>query len=147
MKNIYFVFSSFLILSLFTNCGSNKDLQERVPVQFQDVYTTTGSSGLELHIPITVIQDNKISLDSVYFRGMKSPLVQSEEFPNEYVAQFNVTDSEMVMSGDPREEYGNKAPQRAEKIPFDIERDEAILVFSQNNKTKYYKLTDIRDRK
>lgn len=146
MKNIYLLFSGILVLSLFASCGSNKDLQERIPVQFQDVYTTTGSSGVELHIPVTVIQDNRVSLDSVYFRGMKSPLVQSEEFPKEYVANFNIKDLEMVMSGDPREEYGNKAPQKPEESPFDIERDEAILVFSQNNKTKYYKLSGITDR-
>ncbi|MDT0689646.1 hypothetical protein RM549_07605 [Salegentibacter sp. F188] len=147
MKHIYLLFNTILVFSLFTNCGSNKGLQEGAPAQFQDVYTTTASSGLKLHIPVAVIQDNQISLDSVYFRGMKSPLVQNEELSNEYVAQFNTKDSEVVMSSDPREEYGNKAPQRAEKSPFDIERDEAILVFSQNNKTKYFKLTGITDGK
>ncbi|MDT0649275.1 hypothetical protein [Autumnicola edwardsiae] len=145
MKHIYLIFSSILIFSFFTNCGGNKGLQDRAPAKFQAVYTTTENSRLNLHIPVTVIQDSRISLDSVYFRGMKSALVQNEELPNKYVAEFNIKDSEMVMSSDPREEYGNKAPQKPEKSPFDIESDEAILVFSQNNQKKYYKLSDITD--
>jgi hypothetical protein len=48
-----------------------------------------------------------------------------------------------IMSSDPVEENKNRVPQKTEKIPFELEEDEAILVFSQNNKTKYYKLTGI----
>ncbi|MDT0685481.1 hypothetical protein [Autumnicola psychrophila] len=147
MKHIYLFFSTIIFLGFFTNCGSKKDLQEYAPAQFLDAYTTTGSTGLELHIPFTVIQENQISLDSVYFRGMKSPLLQNEEIISEYVAKFHIKDPQMVMSGDAREEYGNKAPQRAEKSPYEIERDEAILVFSENNKTKYYKITGITEGK
>ncbi|MDT0647201.1 hypothetical protein RM545_10920 [Zunongwangia sp. F260] len=146
MKHIYFIFSSILIFSFFTNCGGNKGLQEHAPTKFQDAYTTMENSKLNLHIPVTVIQDSRISLDSVYFRGMKSALVQNEELPNEYVAEFNIKDSETVMSADPREEYGNKAPQKPQESPFDIESNEAILVFSQDNQRKYYKVSDITDR-
>ncbi|MDX1426213.1 MAG: hypothetical protein R3206_00150, partial [Salegentibacter mishustinae] len=73
MKKLLFLFSSIFALILITGCGSNKELQERAPAQFQDIYCTQGENGLDLHIPVAVIQDNRVSMDSVYFRGMKSP--------------------------------------------------------------------------
>jgi hypothetical protein len=142
MKNFLFFFSSLLVLSLVTGCGSKKKLQENAPAQFQDIYYTQGENGLDLHIPVVAIQDERVSLDSVYFRGMKSPLVQDNEQTNLFTANFG-TNGMSIMSSDPAEENKNRVPQKAEKMPFELEDDEAILVFSQNDKTKYYKLTGI----
>lgn len=145
MKKLLLLFSSIFVLSLVIACGSNKELQERAPAQFQDVYYTAGENGLDLYIPVAVIQDNRISLDSVYFRGMKSPLVKDSEKPNLFTANFS-TNGMKIMSSDPAEENKNRIPQKSEKVPFEIEDDEAILVFSQNEKTKYYKLTGIEEQ-
>ena len=145
MRKLLFLFSSIFALGLVTGCGSNKELQERAPAQFQDVYYTQGENGLELYIPVAVIQDNRVSLESVYFRGMKSPLVKDNEKTNLFIANFS-TNGMDIMSSDPAEENKNRVPQKPEKMPFDIEDDEAILVFSQNNKTKYYKLTGIQEQ-
>lgn len=129
-------------MSLVTSCGSNKELQERAPAQFQDIYYTENENGLDLYIPVAVIQENMVSMDSVYFRGMKSPLVRDSEQTNLFIANFS-TGAMDIMSIDPAEENKNRLPQRTEKVPFEIQDDEAILVFTQNNKTKYYKLTGI----
>ena len=134
------------MLVLFASCGSNKDLQERAPAQFSEVYYTYDSNGIELNIPVTSIQDQRISLDAVYFHGMKSTLMQSEEKPNLYVANFRMGSGDMVMHEDPKEEYGNKPPQLPEKSPFSIDDDEAILVFTQDDQIKYYKLTGIVEK-
>lgn len=145
MKKLLFLFSSIFALSLITGCGSNKELQERAPAQFQDVYYTQGENGLDLHIPVAVIQDNRVNLESVYFRGMKSPLVQDSEQTNLFTANFS-TNGMDIMSSDPAEENKNRVPQKPEEVPFEIEDDEAILVFTQNDKTKYYKLTGIQEQ-
>ena len=50
------------------------------------------------------------------------------------------------MDVDPKKEYGNKMPQMPEESPFKIDQDEAILVFGQNEKTKFYKLTGIVEK-
>jgi len=94
---------------------------------------------------VAVIQDNRVNLESVYFRGMKSPLVQDSEQTNLFKANFS-TNGMGIMSSDPAEENKNRVPQKPEDVPFDIEDNEAILVFSQNNKTKYYKLTGIEEK-
>lgn len=146
MNNALQFAAGIFMLVLFASCGSNKDLQERAPAQFNEIYYTYNSNGIELNIPVSSIQDQRISLDAVYFHGMKSPLKQSEEKPNLYVANFRMGSGDMVMHEDPKEEYGNKPPQLPEESPFSIDEDEAILVFTQDEKIKYYKLTGIVEK-
>ncbi|HKJ48187.1 MAG TPA: hypothetical protein VJ973_03815 [Christiangramia sp.] len=146
MTKILFFFAAIFTLALFASCGSNKDLQERAPAQFSEVYYTYNSDGIELNIPVVSIQDQLISLDAVYFHGMKSALNKSEEQPNLYVANFRMGMGDTVMHEDPKEEYGNTPPQLPEESPFSIEKDEAILVFTQGDNIKYYKLTGIVEK-
>ncbi|MDX1542847.1 MAG: hypothetical protein R3214_02800 [Christiangramia sp.] len=146
MKNALHLLAGVFILTIFASCGGNKDLQARIPAQFSEVYYTYNSNGIQLNIPVTSIQDQRISLDAVYFHGMKSDLRKSEEKPNLYVADFRMGSSDMVMHEDPKEEYGNQPPQIPEKSPFNIEDDEAILVFTQNDVVKYYKLAGIVEK-
>ncbi|MGM0933611.1 MAG: hypothetical protein ACQEWD_09225 [Bacteroidota bacterium] len=145
MKAPFFLFS-IVLLSILSSCGSNKELQERAPAQFNEVYYSETEDGLDLYIPVSVIQESRVQLESVYFRGMHSPLQLDEEQSNLYVASFATGNVDRVMHVDPKEEYGNKAPQIPEESPFEIKEDEAILVFKQNDKIKYYKLTGIEER-
>lgn len=146
MKANLLLFTGIFSLLFFGSCGSNKNLQERAPAQFDQVYYNKTSNGLKLSIPVIAIQDQRVSLDSVYFHGMKSELVQDEEKPNLYVANFRTGMKDMVMSKDPKDEYGNEPPQMPEKSPIKIGKDEALLVFTQNGSTKYYKLTGIVEK-
>jgi len=146
MKNVLHLMAGVFILSLITSCGSNKDLQERAPAQFSEVYYTYDSNGIELNIPVTSIQDQKVKMEAVYFHGMKSSLKKNAEKPNVYVANFRLGSDDMVMHEDPKKEYGNKPPQMPEKSPFSINNDEAILVFTQDDQIKYYKLTGIVEK-
>ncbi|GAA4309910.1 hypothetical protein GCM10023115_35070 [Pontixanthobacter gangjinensis] len=146
MKNVLRLTAGIFMLVLFASCGSNKDLQERAPAQFNEVYYTYNSNGIQLYVPVASIQDQRVSLDAVYFHGMKSPLKKSEERANLYVANFRMGTGEMVMDADPEKEYGNKPPQLKEESPYAIDDDEAILVFTQDEKTKYYKLTGIVEK-
>ena len=146
MTRILFFMTCVFTLVLFASCGSNKDLQERAPAQFNQVYYTYDSNGIELNIPVASIQDELVSLDAVYFHGMKSSLKKSEEQANIYVANFRMGTGDMVMHEDPKEEYGNQPPQLPEESPYSIDKDEAILVFTQDGKTKYYKLTGIIEK-
>ena len=147
MKYLYILFSAIVATTFFTNCAGNKDLQERPPAQMGGVYTLTDASSVTLFIPVETIQTNRVSLDSVYFRGRSAVLEMEEANPGLYKAQFNTGKPDLIMSSDPREEYANKMPEKAGKTPFEIKEDEAILVFTQNNKIKYFRITDIRERK
>ena len=49
------------------------------------------------------------------------------------------------MHVDPRKEYGNKVPV-LENIPFDLKADEAVVVYSKNGETGYYKLQGVKEK-
>lgn len=146
MKYFYLIPSTILATVLLYSCASNKELQERSPAQFDQSYFTSTTNSIQLFIPVKAIKPNRISLDSVYFRGMKSALLQDQENMSVYTAQFNTGNKDLIMSSDPVEEYANKVPQMPVKVPFEIMSDEAVVVFKENNKKKYYKITGIKER-
>ena len=146
MKYIYFLLSAVFITAIFSNCAGNKELEERPPAQFQQAYFTSTQDLIELYIPLVTIQSNRVALDSVYFRGLKSILQEDAQDPGVYFAQFYKGKQDLIMSSDPKEEYANKMPQKAGKLPFELQDDEAVIVFTQNNKTKYFKITGILER-
>ena len=146
MKYLYLLISVTLVTALFASCAGNKDLQEKAPVKMDASYFTTKGEILTLYIPVTAIQKNRVSLDSVYFRNKKATLVESPASPGVYMATFNTGKPDMIMSSDPKEEYGNKMPQKLGKMDFELKEDEAILIFIQNTKVKYYKLTGVKER-
>jgi hypothetical protein len=77
---------------------------------------------------------------------MKSALQQDPENMGVYTARFNTGNKDLIMSSDPVEEYANKLPQIPVKVPFEIKSNEALVVFKENNKKKYYKITGIKER-
>jgi hypothetical protein len=146
MKNLLPLFSLVLSVILFSSCAGNKGLQEKAPAQFQQAYTTTDAASVKLFIPVSAIQADRVELDSVYFRGRKAALELHPERPGVYMANFDTGKPDIIMHEDPREEYGNKVPVAPEKVPFDLDEDEAVIVFTENNTTKFYKLTGIDQR-
>ena len=146
MKHTYVMLSLFFF-TLFTNCGTNKNLQEEAPAQFQQAFYTTVDGQMTFYLPVTSIQKNRIELKNIYFKGLKSPIVYNEDGQNRYTASFGIRQSDYVMSSDPREEYGNKMPQKPEKSPVSIAKDQALLEFQENGETKYYVISDIEERK
>lgn len=146
MKIIYFALSFVFAALLLTGCAGNKNFQEKAPAQFQPAYFTEDASSLQLFIPVSAIQTNRVSLDGVYFRGRKAELQTDAERPGVYYAIFDKGKADYVMHSDPREEYGNKMHESVEKIPFDLENDEAVIVFSEDEQEKFYKLRGIQDR-
>jgi len=89
---------------------------------------------------------SNISFSKVYFQNHEydvSPEFNSYGFTIQgNFAKFR--ERENVMHKDPAEEYGNKPPAQEKKIPFDIEDDEAILLYSVNGLEGYHKITGIK---
>lgn len=146
MKFLYTIFTFILFTAFFSGCGGSKILQEQPPAQFQQAYVVSEDNSLNLYIPVSVIQTERVDLRSVYFRGMKADLEQDDERPGMYVARFNTGRGDMVMHKNPKEEYGNRVPQRVEKAPVDIDDNEAVIVFSEKGDIKFYKITGIEER-
>jgi hypothetical protein len=53
-------------------------------------------------------------------------------------------DPDLVMRGDPADEYGNKPPSESKSnIPFDLQNDEAVVMYSVNGQESYHKISGI----
>ncbi|MCK4562815.1 MAG: hypothetical protein KAT78_07910 [Flavobacteriaceae bacterium] len=55
--------------------------------------------------------------------------------------------NDLNMHRDAVEEYGNEVPKLEKKFPFDLEKNEAVLVYRINGEDFYYKITDIKQLK
>tara|TARA_R100000935_G_scaffold9309_1_gene19124 strand:+ start:2285 stop:2728 length:444 start_codon:yes stop_codon:yes gene_type:complete len=146
MKYLYLLFSAAFISVFIVGCAGNNHLQQKAPANIGNAYYTLEGDIITLYIPVTAIQTNRVNLEAVYFRNKKANLVNSSEYPGVYMATFNMGKPDMIMSSDPKEEYGNKMPQKTEKMDFELNDDEAILIFTQNSKLKYYKLKGVKER-
>ena len=146
MKHLFSSLSFLLVFSMITGCGSNQNLQEKAPANFQQVYYTKDASALKLYIPVSAIQTERVALNSVYFQDRKADLELDTIRSGNYVATFPLGKPDLVMSSDPREEYGNKIPSVPVDAPFKIKDNEAIIVFTERGDIKFYKITGIEER-
>ena len=145
-----------LIMFSFSQCSSQKKLQEKSPVQLKEVYCQSwvagvrgGGAGLNIFIPIDAVSDEKIELDSVYFRGKSAKLETKPQSPSMFIGRFTSEvnkKQDIIMSSDSRQEYGNKMPKVKEDIPFELKDDECIVSYKEGNKTKYFKIKNVIEK-
>lgn len=132
---------------MFTNCGNGKQLQKKAPASFQEVYySKNDNNSIDFHLSVTALNPNT-TLENIYFKGLKSPLTLSNKQHNTFVAHFNSGKTDFVMSADPKEEYGNKIPQKPVKSPVNLEDGQALLEYTEAGETYYFVLNNIEVRK
>lgn len=154
MKNHFCYLLGIIALFGLSNCANGKKLQEKPPVAFEQAFYITSSKAdknsgtdLQLFIPVNAYDDREVALDSVYFRGKKAKLEKLTNNENVYTAYFETAKKgDIIMSSDPREEYGNQAPIIPKDFPFELKADEAIISFEKGGKTGYYKITGIQEK-
>ncbi len=153
----FIIFFSTLVFVGFSQCNTPKKamkitktitLQERNATQVYYQHWVAGvqggGSGVNLVISKKVL-DN-IKPIKIYFRN-KTALVEEKQF--DYVARYKGTVNQINdynMSANPKEEYGNTAAKNTENFPFQLQENEAIISYLQNNTTKYLKLTNITEK-
>ncbi len=139
----------------FSQCSSSKSLEKASPMEFGEVYCQewaggiqSAGTGINIFIDAGAISKNTVQLDSVYFRG-KGTKLEIKDFDGKrtYVGRFNPkkTSSELVLSNDPKEEYGNKIELQKE-APFKLEDNECVISYLEGEITKYYKLTGVKEK-
>ncbi|MBT8303848.1 MAG: hypothetical protein KJP09_05200 [Bacteroidia bacterium] len=145
-----------MIMFSFSQCSSQKKLQETAPVKLSKAYCQTwvagargGGSGINIFIPVETAPDKKIVLDSVYFRGRSAKLETKPQNDTLYIGRFLTKVNEkydLVMSSDPKQEYGNKRPEDTEKIPFELKMNECVVSYTEGKKTKYFKIDEVEEK-
>jgi hypothetical protein len=88
-----------------------------------------------------------LSFSKIYFQNREYgvvPQFNSEGFLLE--ASFTeMREPVNIMGTSPVVEDANKPPNEKKKIPFDLEDDEAIIVYSVNGRDGYHKVTAIKE--
>lgn len=155
-KSVYYLlgFSAVLFLS---NCANGQKLQKNPPAELQQAYYTTwrgdargAGSGFNLFIPFSDKNNGTVEFDSVYFRGKSAVLQSLPNQPEMLVAYFRNESPkkapDLIMSSDPKKEYGNKAPIIPKEIPFKLKEDEAVIVFKKDGQKSYFRIENIEKR-
>lgn len=91
--------------------------------------------------------NTEIKFDSIYFQGRKTVAQLQTNKSKTYVSgHFNTSTvrskKDLILHRDGKKEYGNKPPTA--KIPFELKENEAIISYSENGKTKYFKVENIK---
>ena len=143
------------ILMSFTQCD-RKSFDKKPPVKFTKSYFQDwvggkpGSSGTLVTL-ITNSTNNAIVFDSIYFNKrvvkLASQVSGDELILTGNFIKRNPKDRDLILSGNPKEEFGNKPPIKEAKITFELNDNEAIISYFKNNKKRYFKLSDIRKEK
>lgn len=154
IKRITYLLAMFILMASFSQCSTAQKLQKELPVTLGDVYCQQwtagiqgGGSGINLFIPVT--SKSVIVLDSVYFRGKASKLEvkpNTQLYIGRFKTDFNQPKKDIILSIDPKEEHSNQLPTKAINIPFKLKDDECVVSYQKNNKTLYFKISNVTQK-
>ncbi|RAJ17936.1 hypothetical protein [Olleya aquimaris] len=139
----FFKYLSVTVLSsvLFMQCSSTKQLQKEASFKTDQVYYQSwvagvkgGGSGINVFIPITS-ELKTLKLDSLYFRQYKMALQTQPNNPNLYIGRI-------LTKANQQEGF----KEETTKIPFDLQPNEAVVSYIENNDIKYYKIENIIEK-
>ena len=149
IKNSGLIVALFLAI-LTTSCKTNV-VQKKVPFSIDEktyfhwVGGKQGTRGTTIRIT-GFAETLNLSFSKIYF--------QNKEF--EVVPQFTGTDfvleatlsefipPDLVMSGNPLDEYGNRPPSTGSTIPFELQDDEAVIMYAVSGTETYVKVTGVK---
>ena len=145
------------VLTCFTQCSSAQKLEKEIPFKIGSSYFQNwvagvegGGSGINIFITVEDLSQDKIELDSVYFRGKASKLETKPNNSDLFIGRFSTAFNQkrdLIMSNKPNAEYGNEAPKINIKIPFDLEDDESVVSYKEGNKTKYFRIVNVVEKR
>ena len=134
----------------FIKCSSTKnnyreatvEIQDKPSFELGDVFfqkwiagVQGGGSGYHLYVPVKTNKKHVV-FDSAFFRGLKAKL---ELGKIGYIASFETAlnrKSDVTMSGNQLDEYGNI-------FPYKLELNECVLSYLEKNELKYYKVKNL----
>jgi len=151
-KNILFITVISILVGSLINCSSIKEsLNEKQPFEISSAtYNNWHSSQPSVRgIDVTVVIDNpKVTLDSIYFRNMKTVFEKSVQSKEEkYISHFTYPNkkNEVILHGNPEKEFGNEVPDISKQIPYDLKSNEAVITYIYKGTKHYSKILNLID--
>lgn len=154
MRHIVFV-PIFLTLMSFSQCDRDA-FDKKAPVDFTKIYYQDwvgGRPGSEGTI-VTLIAKQPVQellFDSIYFdkkvAKMEALTVNGELRLSANFIKRSQKDNDLILSSDPKEEFGNQPSKASAKIPFELADNEAVISYVINGKKRYFRLKKIQKAK
>src|SRR5690606_17978540 len=150
MKYFMKILALWVVILGFTACGSSQKLVEKLPFTLGELRIepwTVGEpntqKGVNIYIPVQDLDPLQGALDSLYYQGKVAKLERmTKDSYQVYIGRFmDSKASNLILHADPKKEFGNK-PQSRVKPPFAINEDQALLKYTMENQTHYYKLSN-----
>lgn len=153
MKRLKYLIVLFLVVTAslsFTQCKT-QNIDKKIPFSISEktyfywVGGKKGTNGTNIKIVGSYITTN-VSFSKIYFQNHEYTLV-TELNDEGFILSGNYSEfrkNDINMHQNAEKEYGNEAPKRENKIPFDIQNNEAIIVYSINGEEFYHKLTSVK---
>ncbi len=143
-----------IVVLCFSQCSSAQ-LDAKAPSTITDSFYQEwiggrpGSKGTLLTIKMNNPK-KKVVFDSIYFNHKAVKLTSTLD-KNELTLIGNFVHSTknnlLTVDADPKKEFGNKRPLASQKIPFELQQNEAVITYFINSKKRYFKLTQLKKRK
>lgn len=137
------------ILTLLFGCGTNYNLEKKSGLDFSNSFYTEwnspvngGGSGFNIYLLITqasALRKNELKIEGIYFKNSYSNLKAQKE--NFYQAFIGVHVNESISFEQLPSIEENKEKSLKEKIPFVLNKNEAIVVLKAGERKKYVKIT------
>lgn len=135
------------------SCAGSKEptynMEQSAPFEIKEVHmkpwvagVQEGGSGMDFHIVFGPMEKT-VFMERVFFRDYSETLQSRPEVHNKYTAHAQRgVKTDRNMEGDVKLE-GNTPP---EKNPFDLKKDEAVLMYKYRGITNYYKVSGIEEK-
>ena len=108
-----------------------------------------GVKGINVFVRYTAKQN--IEFDSMYFHGRITKIEINEKKGVKFiVGRYNTAtkkdNEDIILHSDSKKEVGNKIPA-TNTFPFELKENEAVISYQEKDKTKYYKIENIKQTK
>ncbi|WP_062054989.1 hypothetical protein [Aquimarina longa] len=148
LKKILTQILVIVILIIFTQCASSQHIDKQSPIQVNNPYyeLSTEDKKSEFSVYIPVEKNAKVVLDYIYFKDKKINLKYDSK-KSIYIGRYIPSKTNLIMSSDPKEEFGNQVPLIEEKLPFKLKNNEAVIAYTQGDKQGFFKLANMPENK
>jgi hypothetical protein len=150
MKGYKTIFFLFIIAISLTFCAMKQEFQTEFPQEIQSAFyqkwlDSKESSGTNFYIEFKKPLEANIKLQKIYFQNQE--LAIKGIVKNTFTAHFYKENKkeDFILHKDPSKEYGNKAPV-LQKTKFDLKPNEAVLEYKKDDKTQFFKITNVIEK-
>jgi len=146
IKRILTNFALVMGIITLTQCASTQKMNTIMPSEIKNPYfknwNTDDTRGFTIYIPIE--ENSTMVLENAYFRQKKIKL-EKDPTQSMYLGKYTFpkTKNDMVMSGNPKKEYGNTLPGDIQRIPYKIKDNQCVVEYTKDANKVHFKIENL----